>query len=245
MRMPKPTQPQTAATTAGGQLVLSDRLASFKRTYRWLNLTLVQQATWPLVLLLTSAPAGTPDEIPMPWYLVRLAGPAFAAVLALIYLKERPLRPLDAKAEEDLEPVRSAMATQIRFLLIGLPLMVFVARLLVGPVAPVLKIGLFGLADVAAYHLINFGVVARSFPDPARGQGAAILFFGLSWGMEAGLLTAFGPESASPVLAFFAGLAAGVLVALCCRALRRWPGGLLTAPATHWLVIYLIFGFVN
>ncbi|MFL5759041.1 MAG: hypothetical protein ACJ789_04840 [Thermomicrobiales bacterium] len=243
--MHKPTEPQSAATTAGGQLVLSDRLASFKRTYRWLNLTLVQQATWPLILVLTSAPAGTPDEIPMPWYLFRLAGPTFAAVLAFIYLKERPLSPRDADVEQDLEPVQSPAATQVRLLLLGLPLMVLVARLLVGPVEPVLKIGLFGLANVAAYHLINFGVVARSFPDPARGQAAAILFFGLSWGMEAGMLTAFGPESASPVLAFFAGLAAGIVVAICCRALRRWPGRVLTAPAAHWLVVYLIFGFVN
>jgi hypothetical protein len=243
--MHKRMRQQTAATTAGGQLVLSDRLASFKRTYRWLNLTLVQQATWPLLLLLTTAPAGTPDEIPMPWFLARLAGPTFAALLALIYLKERPLLSLDAEAEEDMAPVQTPAATQVRFLLIGLPLMVLAARLLAGPIVPVTKIALFGLADVAAYHLINFGVVARSFPDQARGQAAAILFFGLSWGMEAGLLTAFGPESASPVLAFFAGLAAGVLVAICCRALWRWPGGMLTAPATHWLVIYLIFGFVN
>src|SRR3954469_25287681 len=116
--MHKTKQPQTAATTAGGQLVLSDRLASFKRTYRWLNLTLVQQATWPLILLLTAAPAGTPDEIPMPWYLARIAGPACAAVLALIYLRERPLRPLEAEADVDEGPVQSPAATQFRFLLL-------------------------------------------------------------------------------------------------------------------------------
>src|SRR4029079_19088345 len=97
--MPNPRQPQTAATTAGGQLVLSDRLATFKRTYRWLNLTLVQQATWPLILLLAAAPAGTPDEIPMPWYLARIAGPLAAAVLAIIYIKECPLRPLHVEQE--------------------------------------------------------------------------------------------------------------------------------------------------
>jgi hypothetical protein len=243
--MPKLNQPQSAVTTAGGQLVLSDRLATFRRTYRWLNLTLVQQATWPLLLLLASAPAGKPEEIPMPWYLLRLAGPTAAALLALVYLRQRPLVPFDVEAEAEMIPVRSSLAMQVRFLLIGLPVMVLAARLIAGPVEPVTKLALFGLADVAAYHLINFGVMARSFPDRERGIAAAILFFGLSWGIEAGLLTAFGPESASPVLAFFAGLAAGVVVALCCRGLQRWPGGLLTAPAVHWLVIYLIFGFVN
>jgi hypothetical protein len=233
-----------AVSTAGGQVVVSEKLAAFRRVYRWLNLTLVQQATWPLLLLLTSAPAGTPEEIPMPWYLARLGAPLAAALLALFYLKERPLQA--AQAGEPLGvPVRSSLAAQARFLLLGLPVMVLAARLIAGPVGPVTKLALFGLADVAAYHLINFGVLARSYPQRERGLAAAVFFFGLSWGLQSALLVAFGPESASPVLAFFAGVAAGVAVALGCRAIWRWPGGLLTAPATQWLVIYLIFGFVN
>jgi hypothetical protein len=241
-------QEQPAVTTTGGQVVVSDKLATFRRVYRWLNLTLVQQATWPLLLLLTSAPGGTPEEIPMPWYLARLGAPLVAALLALFYLRERPLRQpgADVRGDEALgRPVQSPLATQARFLLLGLPLMVLAARLIAGSAGPVTKLALFGLADVAAYHLINFGVLARSFPQRDRGLAAAVLFFGLSWGLQSALLVSFGPESASPILAFFAGTAAGAAVALCCRAIWRWPGGLLTAPATHWLVIYLIFGFVN
>ena len=242
--MQKRRQPEMAVTTAGGQVVVSDRLATFRRVYRWLNLTLVQQATWPLLLLLTSAPGGTPQEIPMPWYLARLGAPLAAALLALFYVKERPLR-IHQDGEPLGELVRSPLATQARFLLVGLPVMVLVARLIAGPIGPVTKLALFGLADVAAYHLINFGILARSFPQRDRGLAAAVLFFGLSWGLQTALLVAFGPESASPILAFFAGTAAGIAVALCCRAIWRWPGGLLTAPAMQWLVIYLIFGFVN
>jgi hypothetical protein len=246
--MHKRRQSEMAVATTGGQVVVSEKLATFRRVYRWLNLTLVQQATWPLLLLLTSAPGGTPEEIPMPWYLARLGSPLAAAFLALFYLKERPLKLSVAtnRGGEPLgQPVQSSFAKQARFLLLGLPLMVLAARLIAGPVGPVTKLALFGLADVAAYHLINFGVLARSFPQRDRGLAAAVLFFGLSWGLQSALLVSFGPESASPVLAFFAGTAAGIAVALCCRAIWRWPGGLLTAPATHWLVIYLIFGFVN
>ena len=36
---------------------------------------------------------------------------------------------------------------------------------------------------------------------------------------------------------------AGLIVAIVAQLLHRWPGGRLTAPAAHWLVIYLIFGF--
>jgi hypothetical protein len=246
--MQKRRQPEMAVTTTGGKVVVSEKLATFRRVYRWLNLTLVQQATWPLLLLLTSAPGGTPEEIPMPWYLARLGAPVAAALLALFYLRERPIRQPGAVARGDEAlgwPVQSPLAAQARFLLLGLPLMVLAARLIAGPAVPVTKLALFGLADVAAYHLINFGVLARSFPQRDRGLTAAVLFFGLSWGLQSALLVAFGPESASPVLAFFAGTAAGAAVALCCRAIWRWPGGLLTAPAAHWLVIYLIFGFVN
>jgi hypothetical protein len=237
-------QPEMAVTTAGGQVVVSEKLATFRRVYRWLNLTLVQQATWPLLLLLTSAPGGTPEETPMPWYLARLGAPLAAALLALFYLRERPLR-TNHSVEPLGQPVRSPLATHARFLLLGLPVMVLAARLIAGPVGPVTKLALFGLADVAAYQLINFGVLARSFPQRERGLAAAVLFMGLSWGLQSALLVAFGPETASPVLGFFAGTVAGIAVALCCRVLWRWPGGLLTAAATQWLVIYLIFGFVN
>jgi hypothetical protein len=243
----KRRQPEMAVSTAGGEVVVSEKLATFRRVYRWLNLTLVQQATWPLLLLLTSAPGGTPEEIPMPWYLARLGAPAAAALLALFYLKERPIG-RSASAVTDLEldrPVRSPFAKQARFLLLGLPAMVLAARLVAGPVGPVTKLAFFGLADVAAFHLINFGVLARSFPQRERGLAAAVLFMGLSWGLQSALLVAFGPETASPILAFFAGGVAGIAVALCCRGIWRWPGGLFTAPAAQWLVIYLIFGFVN
>jgi hypothetical protein len=63
-------------------MALGERLVSFKRFYRWLNLTLVQQALWPLLVLLTSARGDSPEGTPMPWYLARLGAPALAAALA-------------------------------------------------------------------------------------------------------------------------------------------------------------------
>ncbi|MEA2525459.1 MAG: hypothetical protein QOF73_2686 [Thermomicrobiales bacterium] len=244
----RPAKPQTGMSTIGGQLVLSERLAAFKRVYRWLNLTLVHQATWPLLLLLTSAPAVDPELTPMPWYLARVGAPIAAALLALAYLRQRPLGAaftLSPSLQEPEKGRRSAVAQQARFLLLGLPVMVAVVRLAVGPVEPAAKLMLFGLADVAAYHLIHFGVVARSYPDWAQGMGAATLLFAVSWGMHDALLTALGPSEASPALALVGGFVIGLAIALLSRAVRRWPGGLLPAAATHWLLIYLIFGFAG
>jgi hypothetical protein len=241
-------------TTIGGQLVLSERLATFKRLYRWLNLTLVHQAVWPLLLLLTSAPAVDPEQTPMPWYLARIGAPAAAALLALAYLRERPVGTTPTPdrgpggilpASQEREGRSAAIRQQARFVLLGLPLMVAAVRLIEGPAVPTAKLMLFGLADVAAYHLIHFGVVVRSYRDLAQGIWMATLLFGVSWGIHDSLLTALGPSEASPALALAGGFVIGLAVALLSRAVRRWPGGALPAAATHWLVIYLIFGFAG
>src|SRR5215203_2614197 len=71
-------------------VALGERLVSFKRFYRWLNLTLVQQALWPLLVLLTAARGDSPEATPMPWYLARIGAPALAAALAFVYLRQAP-----------------------------------------------------------------------------------------------------------------------------------------------------------
>jgi len=251
------SSPPAALTTTGGQLVLGARLAAFKRLYRWLNLTLVHQATWPLVVILTAAVATEPEQTAMPWYLARLGAPVIAALVALAYLRRQLVGPqpptsqlpLSQKGEEvgatGGSGERIALAQQARFLLIGLPVMVAVVRIAQGPVEPATKLMLFGLVDVAAYHLIHFGVVARSYPDRDNGVTIATALFALSWGMHDALLIAIGTSEASVGLAFLSGIAIGAVVGLLVRGLHRWPGGWLPAAATHWLLIYLIFGFVG
>src|SRR5918999_6256863 len=85
-----------------GTVALSERLTTFKRLYRWLNLTLVHQAVWPLLVILAEAPAASVAGTPLPWYLARLAAPAAAALLAVVYLRQPPVgaaRPAGAELE--------------------------------------------------------------------------------------------------------------------------------------------------
>jgi hypothetical protein len=225
-----------------GPLALGERLTTFKRLYRWLNLTLVQQAVWPLLILLTDAPADPIEGTPWDWYLVRLAAPLAAAALALVYLRQRPLGA--PPPEREVGRASGAVATQVRFALLGLPVMVLAARLIAGPVAEVVKLALFGLADVAAFHLIHFGVVVRSYPRPEQGRMAAIVLFGFSWAIRETMLVGTGAAGGSMPIAFAGGLVAGLIVAVTCLALRESLGAL-PAAAAHWLVVYLVIGFAD
>jgi hypothetical protein len=235
----------TGTATVGGQLVLSNRLAQFRRIYRWLNLTLVHQAIWPLLLLIASAPAGKPQEIPMPWYLARVGAPATAALLALLYLRRQPQVDEGVIAPKEGVSGRPSVAMQVKVGLLVLPVLLTVARIAAGPADSAVKLILFGIADVLAFQLIHFEVVRRSYRDPAQGIGLAVLLFAISWGLRDLLLTALGPEEASPALAFVSGMLIGGVVAICSRVLRTWPGGFWVAVAVHFTVIYLIIGFID
>jgi hypothetical protein len=231
-------------------LAPSSRIVNFKRLYRWLNLTLIQQASWPLLILLAGAPTGPPATTPWPWYLARLGGPTLAALLASIYLVQRPapaLTSLAVATGEVAEAKRSSgqsARARARFALVGIALMLAGARLAVGPSEPVAKLLVFGVADVLAFQLIHFGVVARSFVHEETAQAAAVGLFALSWGGRDLVLAGVGGGVELP-LTLASGLVVGLAVALMSRVVRRWPGGFWAAAAAHWFVVYLVLSFVG
>ncbi len=230
------------------------RLEVFKRVYRWLNLTLVQQGIWPLLIVLAAAPVAPVAGTPMPWWLARAGAPALAALLAWIYLRQRPET---EDAWEQPGSVDTGFASGdgagaanaatfpggIGWVLPGLALMLAVARIVAGPVEPAAKLILFGVADVAAYQLIHFGVVRRSWHDEQAGTLAAIALFAASWGLQHVFLAAATGRLLDPWLAFAAAAAAGLAVAIVSWAARRWLGGPWPAAAAHLIVVYLILGF--
>lgn len=237
---------------AASPVALGERLVSFKRFYRWLNLTLVQQALWPLLVLLSSARGDSPEGTPMPWYLARLGAPALAAVLAVVYLRQAPPdQARDVELGQMLAPEGRAgvaggmVGAQLRLLALGLPAMLAVARLVATPSDATVKLLLFGAAQVIAFHVIHFGVVARSYPAPDQGRAAGVVLFGFSWAISTALLTGVGPGDGSMALAFAGGLLVGWLVGAVCLAIREGLGGFWPAAAVHWLIVYLIFGFTN
>lgn len=224
----------------------NEGLSAFRRGYRWLNLTLIQQGLWPLLVVVAGAPAAPIALTELPWYWARLAAPVLAAFFALAYLAQRPeglpsdvaQRTAGAVDERD-----RRLREQVTILIIGVTIAVAILRLWQGPLTPILKLQAFGLADVAAYQLINFGVAGRVV-SAGPGEALPIALFGLSWGLHDLFLAAASPAAESLPLTFAGGAAIGLLFGSVSFALRRWPGGYLTATAFQFLMVYLVLGFL-
>jgi hypothetical protein len=225
----------------------NEGLSTFRRAYRWLNLTLIQHGVWPLLVVVFSAPAVPIALTPFPWYWARLAAPILATLLALAYLAQRPqgltsdmaVRTAEATSERD-----RRLREQATILIIGVTTAVTILRMLQGPFIPVLKLEAFGLADTAAYQAINFGVAGRSVSGGAA-EALPIALFGLSWGLRDLFLAAASPAAESLTLSFAGGGAVGLAIGAVSYGLRRWPGGYLTATAMQFLIVYLVLGFLS
>jgi hypothetical protein len=251
MLTPDPDRERPAPQRSGNaktapSLHASDGIAAFRRGYRWLNLTLVQHGVWPLLVIVVSAPQGPVGLTPLPWYWARLAAPALAALLAVAYLRQRvPGAASDAAVSEPAsgDAREHRLREQVTVLFVGVAAAVALLRLLQGPVVPVLKVEAYGLADVAAYQLINFGVAGRG---SATGWARAlpILLFGVSWGLHELFHAGTTPAGGNPLLAFAGGAAVGLAVAAVVWGLRRWPGGSLSGAAFQFLVVSLVLGFL-
>ncbi len=224
----------------------NEGLSLFRRAYRWLNLTLVQQGVWPLLIVVLGAPFTPLGLTPLPWYWGRLAGPLLAAVLALAYLAQLPsglrndmeLRNADARGERD-----RRWREQITILIIGVTVAVAILRLWQGPVVPVLKLLAFGVADVAAFQAISFGVVGRSV-GAGWGRVVPVAAFALSWGLRDLFLAAASPAPEQLVLSLVSGAIVGLAGGAISFGLRLWPGGFLAACAAQFLLVYLILWYL-
>jgi hypothetical protein len=225
----------------------NEGLSAFRRGYRWLNLTLVQHGVWPLLVVVFGAPGVAVAATPLPWYWARLGAPLLATLLALAYLAQRPeglpsdmaLRTTASGGERD-----RRLREQATILVVGVTVAVTLLRLVQGPLVAVAKQESFGLADVAAYQAINFGVAGRG---AASGVGKAlpVLLFGLAWGLRELFHAAASPAGEPLALAFAGGGAIGLAFGTISWGLRRWPGGYLTAAAFQFLVVYLVLGFLG
>ena len=263
--MPDVAHPRKTRAARSGRVPPADlaRFAGVRRLLRWLNLTVVHHGPWPLLLLLTAAPNATVPGTPLPWFAARLSAPLAAAALALVYLAQRPVSDRSAAPAPDSRPpaevappadvpkspgdpsIRSGAASVLATLIVGLAAALAVGRLAVGPVAPVTRLLLFGAADVAAFHLVHFGVVARSYRTAEAGRTAAVALFGASWAVRGVLLAAFGGTDAALPLVLVSNLVVGLAVGTGAAALGRWVGNAWLPAVAHWLVVYLVAGFAG
>ena len=240
---PRPPQRRRWGAMPDASLA-NEGLSAFRRAYRWLNLTLVQHGIWPLLVVVFGAPSTPIGLTPLPWFWARLAAPLLAVLLALAYLAQRPEGTGERAAAAPGTERGDRLREQATVLIVGVTVAVAILRLLQGPVLPVLKLELFGLAEVAAFQIINFGVVGRAIRDGGS-QAWPVALFAVSWGLRDGFLAASTPETEHLVLAFLGGAVIGLAVGAVSWLLRRWPGPAITAAALQFLAIYLVFGFLS
>ena len=242
MNHPSPSEPGIF-----GRALQGGSLQFLEKIYRWFNLTIVQHAVWPLLVAVFAAPQVAVEDTPWDWYIGRLAGPLLATLLALAYIRRAAARGIETTALPSLQVPEAPgrIAQQARYLLIGVPLMMLGTRLLAGPIDEVVKIALLGFFMATAYHAINFWIVPLNFDRGVRGIDIGTVLFAVSWGFGDVLRVGSSAEGGNLPIAFLAGLTAGLLVALGCRGIRRWPGGMLPAPMVQWLVITLVLGFTG
>ena len=208
------------------------RTVRFRALLRWLNLSVLQHATWPAIVLLTGAGYSPTAQLSWTDVAIRLIGPLAAALVAATQLRGVGLWPA--------EPVPGVLAGQARLLILGVTAMLAVVRVLNGPTGAAVKVIAVGAADVLAFHLIVFGVIGMLFPGR---RGLLVVLFALSWGLREVILGLVRTEATFPLYDLIGGATAGALVGLASLLLLRWPGGRWTAPAAHLLVVTLIAGF--
>jgi len=208
------------------------RTVRFRALLRWLNLSVLQHATWPAIVLLTGAGYSPTAQLSWTDVAIRLIGPLAAALVAATQLRGVGLWPAD--------PVPGVLASQARLLILGVTAMLAVVRVVAGPAGAAVKVIAVGAADVLAFHLIVFGVIGMLFPGR---RGLLVVLFALSWGLREVILGLVRTEATFPLYDFVGGATAGALVGLTSLLLLRWPGGRWTAPAAHLLVVTLIAGF--
>ena len=250
--MTDPELRKASAPASGGRFrairepsLQGDGLSLFRRAYRWLNLTLIHQGVWPLLLVMASAPATTVGLTPLPWYWARLAGPLLAALFALAYLShqgalsgsDRVQRTAAARSERD-----RMVREQVVILFIGVAVAVSIMRFLAGPQEAVLKLIVFGVADVAAYQAINFGLGSRILLS--GDAWVPVVLFALSWGLHDLFLAATSPAIQNLPLVFAGGTTIGLAFGALSWLLRQWPGGYLAAAAAQYVIVYMVLGFL-
>jgi hypothetical protein len=128
-------------------------------------------------------------------------------------------------------------------LIVGVAVAVSIMRLIAGPQDAVLKLIAFGIADVAAYQAINFGLGSRILP--AGEAWVPVVLFGLSWGLHDLFLAATSPATQGLPLVFAGGATIGLAFGALSWGLRQWPGGYLAASAAQYLIVYLVLGFLR
>jgi len=241
--------PAAELEVAQRELVLrfgSERGATVRTLYAWLNLTLLLVFAWPLLVVFFDAPSVTPADTPGDWFALRLAAPVLVTAIALrIWWASGAPRHVAVRAGLRDLAASGQLWIQVTAFLAILTVVLAVVLLLSDPTAAA-KVLLLGLFEALAIQLIVPGYVKTTFEaleaDPGRAFWICVALLALTFALRGTMVAAVEPDVAPEVVAGAAialGLA-GVLLGAAFVYLRDRTGSLLPGILLAWLVLAIV-----
>lgn len=241
--------PAAELEVAQRELVLrfgSERGATVRTLYAWLNLTLLLVFAWPLLVVFFDAPSVTPADTPGDWFALRLAAPVLVTAIALrIWWASGAPRHVAVRAGLRDLAASGQLWIQVTAFLAILTVVLAVVLLLSDPTAAA-KVLLLGLFEALAIQLIVPGYVKTTFEaleaDPGRAFWICVALLALTFALRGTMVAAVEPDVAPEVVAGAAialGLA-GVLLGAAFVYLRDRTGSLLPGFLLAWLVLAIV-----
>jgi hypothetical protein len=218
---------ETGARATGWRL-------SWRRFALWFNPTLIQQALWPVIAIVSGHTLA--EEARSDWF--DWAGEMLCLLLALVLV----LRTMHAyRYPFAAPPVGGHLAANARILIVGLSISVCAARLIAGSPVATARFVAAGLLIAVTSQLIHFGIALPTFQRTMT----VIILFGISWTIRQSAWT-LATDSGDPLLfSALGGLTIGLGLGALSALFRRWPGGLYCAIGLQWLLMTLIFGYAQ
>lgn len=241
--------PAAELEAAQRELILrfgSERGATLRALYAWLNLTLLLAFAWPLLVVFFDAPSATPANTPGDWFALRLAAAVLVVAIALrIWWASGAPRHVAARSGLRDLAGSGQLWIQVTAFLAILTVVLAVVLLLSDPSAAA-KVLLLGCFEALALQLIVPGYVKTTFEaleaDPRRAFWVCVALLALTFALRGALVAAVEPDAASEVV-IGAGIAlglAGVVLGAAFVYLRDRTGSLLPGFLLAWLVLAIV-----
>lgn len=229
----------------------SERWALLRTMYTWLNLTILLTFGWPALVSFFNAPAGTPDETPSNWFLLRLLIPIVTGVLVARFWRSSHVPADVARPEAALRLFTAGRIwPQVVLFLTGVLVALAVYMFVVDPAAG-LKVLVLGLAEVLVIQILIAGFVKGIYEvldaDPVRTFLICTGLFALTFAARSGIAAAqqTNPGEVSIMAATLAGLVAGGLVGAVTLFLRDRSGSLYPGVVAQLLIVAVIPAFFD
>lgn len=244
--------PEDRRAGAQGRVIAhfgSERYAALRALYHWLNLTLLLTFPWPALVTFFDAPSVRPENTPSDWFLLRLAAPVAAFLVAAHFWRSSGVPGDVAGPGHAIQLVsRGRLIGQIVLFLVGLSVVASIVLLLDDPTRATKALTL-GLAEALAIQTLIAGYVKSTLETldgkPVNIFALCLALFALSFAIRAGLAAGIQQDASGTLIAggIIGGAAVGLLVGAVSLVLRDHTASLAPGVALQLLLVAIIPAF--